>query len=355
MSKTQQLKQFLATPTVRLAAIHLAIIMLLSVSFSVVFYNTSDRQFSRPIGPFSQSMFSPPGGFTKQFDSQVRTLVDERLNQTREALLVRLIWINLGAIFFGSIVSYFLARWSLRPIEEAMEAQTQFVSDASHELRTPLTVLQTTNEIALRKQKLPAAEARELISHNVEEVKKLRDLSNTLLDLLKNSNEPAPLEPVDLQDVVSEAMSSVVVIAQDKNITIEDTVPKLQANTNKALLARIVAVLLDNAVKYSKYDGQVVISANQAGKKVVLHVTDQGIGIRASDLPLIFRRFYRADKSRSSTDVQGYGLGLSIADKIATQLGAKLVVKSTPGRGSTFTVELPAVLGLSNGNNATDD
>lgn len=345
MSKTQQLKQFLTTPTVRLAAIHLAIIMLLSISFSVVFYNTSDRQFSRPIGPFSQSTFSPPGGFTNQFDTQIRSLVDERFNQTREALLVRLIWINLGTLLFGSIVSYFLARWSLRPIEESMEAQTQFVSDASHELRTPLTVLQTTNEIALRKQKLPAAEARELISHNVEEVKKLRDLSNTLLDLLKNSNEPAQLGLVDLQDAVSEAMSSVVVIAQGKDITIEDTVPKLQAHTNKALLARIVAVLLDNAVKYSKRDGQVVISASQAGKKVLLHVTDQGIGIRASDLPLIFRRFYRADKSRSSADVQGYGLGLSIADKIATQLGAKLTVKSTPGRGSTFTVELPAAAG----------
>jgi len=343
MSKQQRLWQFLNTPTIRLAAIHLAIIMILSVGFSVVFYNTSDRQFSRPLQPFAQqdNLRNLRNGFADRFDSELRSAISERFNQTRQELFVRLIWINISALLLGSIISYLLARWSLRPIERTMEAQTQFVSDASHELRTPLTVLQTTNEIALRKKKLPAADARELIAHNVEEVKKLRDLSNTLLDLLKNTNEPVKLASVNLQDVVSEAMSSVVVVAQDKNITIEDTVPKMHAQTNQTLLARIVAILLDNAVKYSEPDRQVTLSASQAGRKAMLHVTDQGIGIRASDLPLIFRRFYRADKSRSSTDVQGYGLGLAIADKISQQLGARVTVKSTAGKGSTFTIELP--------------
>ena len=269
------------------------------------------------------------------------TALEERFDQTRQALLARLIWLNLGALLVGGGISYLLARWSLRPIEDAMEAQTQFVSDASHELRTPLTVLQTTNEIALRKKKLPATEARRLIAHNIEEVKKLKDLANMLLDLLKSTNKPVKLRPVNLQDVVSEAMASVVVVAQDRSIAVEDTVPKLHAQTNQALLARLVAILLDNAVKYSEPGQHVVISAGQAGKKALLHVTDQGSGIRASDLSLIFRRFYRADKSRSSADIPGYGLGLSIADKISQQLGVTIAVKSTPGRGSTFTVELP--------------
>jgi len=343
MSGRQKLSKLLNTPTMRLAAIHLSIIMLLSISFSIVFYNTSDRQFSRPFPlPSAQSSVpSPINGFNNGFNSQIREAIDARFNETRQALFIKLIWINFGALFFGSMLSYLLARWSLRPIEESVEAQTQFLSDASHELRTPLTVLQTTNEIALRKQKIPSDAARDLIEHNVEEVKKLRDLSNMLLDLLKNDNQDVVSSPANLQDVVSEAMSPVVVIAQEKNITIEDTVPNMQVKTNAPLLARIVTILLDNAVKYSDKDSEVVISASELGNKVQLHVTDKGIGIRASDLPLIFRRFYRADKSRSASDVQGYGLGLSIAEKIAKQLGAKLSAQSSVGSGSTFTIELP--------------
>lgn len=333
------------TPTLRLAAIYLALIMLLCISFSIIFYHTSNSQFNRPLPQFGQSTMGGSGDtFTGgRYDSEIRTIIDERFNQTRQALLVRLIWINLATLVAGAAISYVLARWSLRPIEEAMDAQAQFVSDASHELRTPLAVLQTTNEVALRKNKLPAPEAKQLIAYNLEEVKKLRDLSNTLLDLLKNSNDAVVLEPVSLQDVVSEAMGPVVAVAQQKHITIEDIVPKLHARTNQALLARLVAILLDNAVKYSDNGTQVTVSATQSGKKVFLHITDQGIGMRSADMPLIFHRFYRADKSRSSaSDVQGYGLGLSIAEKIAARLDAKITVKSSLGKGSTFTVELPA-------------
>lgn len=335
---TSQIGQFLRTPTMRLAAIHLAIIMSLSIGFSVVFYHTSDRQFARPAAPpaRSESMLWP----NDRFDSELRRAMDERFNQTRQALLVRLVWINIVTLFVGGGISYLLARWSLRPIEEAMEAQVQFVSDASHELRTPLTVLQTSNEIALRKKKLPAAEARTLIEHNVEEVKKLRDLSNMLLDLIRSEHKAAR-ESVQLQDVVSEAMTAVVPVAQAKNIAIEDAVPSIAANTNNAILVRIVVILLDNAIKYSPADTQVVLTARQDSDKVLLEVTDQGIGIRASDMPMIFRRFYRADKSRSTTAVHGYGLGLAIAEKLATQIGATITVESVAGEGSTFRVELP--------------
>lgn len=348
MSRQQRFWKLLSTPTARLTGVHLAIIMLLSISFSVVFYNTSNRQFSRPVPQYGQNMPSRPdgfmnGGYADRFDTEVRETIDEYFTQTRQALFVRLIWLNIAALIIGGGISYLLARWSLRPIEEAMDGQIQFVSDASHELRTPLTVLQTTNEVALRKSSIPASEARKLISHNVDEVKKLKDLSNMLLDLLKNSNAPVVLADVNLQDVVSEAMSPVVAVAQQKNISIDDTVPKLYAKTNQALLARIVAILLDNAVKYSDNDKQVTVSTSQSGKKVFLHVTDNGIGIRATDLSLIFHRFYRADKSRSSVhNTHGYGLGLSIASKIAERLGARITVKSAVGNGSTFTVELPS-------------
>lgn len=338
----QQLMHFFVTPTARLAGIHLAIIMLLSISFSIVFYHTSDRQFARPLPPFSQSLSETSEGFSSRFNDQLRSAIDDRFDQTRQALLLRLIWLNIGTLLLGAGVSYLLARWSLRPIEEAMELQTQFVSDASHELRTPLTVLQTSNEVALRKTKLSAAEVRTLVGHNIEEVKRLKDLSDTLLDLLKGSNDEVYLQKVNLQDVVGDALPPIVSIAQEKNINLEDTVPDVSVQTNRALLARIVAILLDNAVKYSHHNSQVSITAEHTGKKILLHVSDTGIGIRSSDIPLIFNRFYRADKSRSSiAHTQGYGLGLSIAEKIAQRIDANISVKSIIGKGSTFTVELP--------------
>ena len=342
MMSPEHVRQFFTSPTFRLAVIHLAIIMLMSVSFSVIFYHTSDRQFSRPIPPMATQNIhsSPSGDFEGRFNRELRNALDERFNQARQELLLLLVWINIATLLLGAVISYVLARWSLRPIEAAMDAQVQFVSDASHELRTPLTVLQTTNEVALRKSKLTASEARELAVHNVEEVKKLRDLTNTLLDLLKHTDSVV-LESVNLQNVVSEAMTFVVASAQEKNIAVEDTVAQIHVQTNQALLVRIVSVLLDNAVKYSPSDTHVTLSATRAGKKVLLQVTDQGTGIEDAELPLIFRRFYRADKSRGKEDTHGYGLGLSIADKIASQLGARITVRSQVGKGSTFTIELP--------------
>ena len=343
----QQFMDIVKSPTMRLGIIHLAIIMLLSISFSVVFYHTSDRQFARPMPQFGQSVVRYEGDYLDRFDEEIRIAIDDRFDQTRQELLMRLVWINIGALLLGAGISYLLARWSLRPIEEAMAAQTQFVSDASHELRTPLTVLQTTNEVALRKSKLPNAEARELIAHNIEEVKKLRDLSNTLLDLLKNPSASAALTRVNLQDAISDALPPIVGIAQEKNISIEDTVPDLKVHTDQAAITRIVSILLDNAIKYSPEGTKVILSAKRSGKKVLLNIADEGIGIRSSDIPLIFNRFYRADMSRSSLESSshGYGLGLAIANKLATRLGVKLSVKSTVGKGSTFTVEVPTSQG----------
>lgn len=330
---------FLGTPTAKLALTYLAIIMLMSISFSVIFYNTSTRPLDRPI-PGSSQLISPFQN-REMFDSEVRRVIEERFDETRKALMTRLVWINIGALLAGSVISYVLARRSLRPIEESMEAQTQFISDASHELRTPLTVLQTTNEVALRKKKLSIAEAKDLLAHNVTESKKLRDLSNTLLELLKDDTKEVALTSVDIQETVSDSLESIVSTAQAKGITVEDNVKQLHVCSNKALLRQTLDVLLNNAVKYSKPNGVITLSSKQEGKKVYLSVADKGIGILASDLPYIFQRFYRADKSRTSDETSGYGLGLAIADKISKRINVKIEVTSKPGKGSTFTLVMP--------------
>jgi|TARA_B100001245_G_scaffold95938_1_gene69660 two-component system, OmpR family, sensor histidine kinase CiaH len=338
MPSKRKISTFLTTRTAKLAGTYLAIIMLMSVSFSVIFYNSTTRPLNRPapssdvVSPFGQRAF---------LDSQVQQVIEERFAEARQELTLRLVWINLSILVLGAGVSYVLARLSLSPIEEAMEAQSQFISDASHELRTPLTVLQSTNEVALRRKKLTLTDARDLIEYNLAETKKMKELSNTLLELLKDDSKEATFSKVNLQDVTSEALQSIVSYAQSRDISINDKVQPTKVRTNKQILAQLLGVLLSNAVQYSDNGSAITLKSKVVANSVRISVVDKGIGIRAVDLPHIFQRFYRADKSRTNGDSPGYGLGLAIADKLSKKINAKIDVTSKPGSGSTFTVVLP--------------
>ena len=337
---TERVKQFLQSSTARLAASYLAIIMVMSVGFSMVFYNTSFKELGRR---------DPPPTFFSQYSTDLqtgyRTYVVDRVHDARVHLLWNLVLLNTLALLGGAYVSYILARHTLEPIEEAMEAQARFASDASHELRTPLAAIQAENEVALRKEHISEERARELLNSNVEEVKKLRELAEGLLRLAREDNHELHMEAVALSDVTTDAINRVIKAAQAKQIEIDDQTPALKAIGDLPSLTQIVAVLLDNAIKYSDAKKQVRISGEQQGRYVYLHVRDEGQGIAAEHLPHIFDRFYRADSSRSSQNTSGYGLGLSIAYKIIQQHGGSISVTSAPGQGSTFSIKLPAAEG----------
>jgi signal transduction histidine kinase len=221
-----------------------------------------------------------------------------------------------------------------------MDAQSQFVSDASHELRTPLTALQTTNEVALRKKSLSTNDAKTLLRHNVEEIDKLHKLTSSLLSLV-NTNHVDPIcDRVSLQDVVSEAMNSVIPLAQSKNITVDDTVPLIHVIANKSSIVQVLRILIENAIKYSPKKSSIQLSAETIGSDLVLRVIDKGIGIPKSEQGKIFTRFYRVDQSRSKNTHDGYGLGLAIAKNICDHQGMKLTVESIEGKGSTFSIQI---------------
>lgn len=327
-----------SSSTGKLTATYLGIIMAMSISFSIVFYNTSSQQFDRPLPP-TNGIFNPVTNDNVD-RTDIREFIQQRFQETREALLIRLIWLNFLALGLGGLFSYALARWTLQPIEESLEAQNQFVTDASHELRTPLTLLQTSNEVAKRKSKLSKSETDTLINQNIEEIKKLKDLTNSLLDLLKNDSKDISKMASSIQDIVADSMGAVVNLAQSKDIEIEDKTPPIEIETEPNLLSRVITILLDNAIKYSDKGKKITVSAKRTDGHVDIQIKDQGIGMKASDIPFIFRRFYRADKSRTSQDTAGYGLGLAIADKITTKLGGKITVDSKLGKGSTFTIRL---------------
>jgi signal transduction histidine kinase len=322
--------------TLRLAATYLTIIMVMSVGFSTVFYNVSLRELDR----------RPPsaGTITDQAEnifpnSALSQYLDERREESRVALLIDLVVVNLLTLLLGALLSYLLAEKTLRPIEENMEAQAQFVSDASHELRTPLTALLTANEVTLRQKKLSVSEARQVITENVDDIKRLQSLTNSMLGLLREDPTKETWQVLSAQQVFKEAIHLTAVQAEAKRITIHVKATKLRLKANEQQLVQLLTILLDNAIKYSDKKAAVYLTATRQGKYVEFTVRDEGIGMSEEAITHVFTRFYRAEQSRTTP---GYGLGLAIAKKITDAHKGKISVKSELGHGSTFTVLFPA-------------
>ena len=329
---------FLRSSTYRLALTYLSIIMLMSIGFSFVFYNTSTHQLGRQLPPreiINKSIIH------NGFSTDVQGFFKKRISEGRHELLIKLLWLNVLTLGGGAAVSYLLARRTLLPIEDAMEDQTQFVSDASHELRTPLTGIRTSNEVALRKAKLTIEDAKNVIKQNIEDVIKLQSLTDDLLRLANNNDDSYALSPIALQEIVGKAMNQVIAQAQAKDITVNDEVDNVTVLSNKKALVQIITILLDNAIKYSDPKSTITLNSKTTDRFIHLHIRDQGIGISEEAIPHIFKRFYRADQSRSKDHRDGYGLGLSIAAKLAEQIQSEITVESTIKKGAVFTIRLP--------------
>lgn len=320
--------------TLKLTAWYLLIIMLISITFSVVIYNVSSTELNRPLTGVINGQQRMTFNLD-EFEANRRVLVSE----SRERLVLNLVIVNLVTLALGGGASYLLARRTLRPIQEAMDTQGRFTSDASHELRTPLAAMQSEIEVALRDKDVTKSQMKTLLKSNLEEVHKLRGLSDRLLQL--TSEKHISLEPTSLEEVAIAATNQMITAAQAKQISIDNTVSDITVQGNADYLADLLDILLDNAIKYSPPETTVTLSTEQHGRHVYLSVADHGVGIKETDQQHIFDRFYRADTSRSKTAAPGYGLGLPIAQRIAELHGGSIDVESTRGKGSEFTVKIP--------------
>lgn len=329
------MNELFKSASLKLTGWYLLIIMLICISFSVVIYRVSSLEFDRRFPP--KTIVTTNGYFV---DPDILENIRAKLAGESRASLVRNLFLaNVAALAIGGGASYWLARRTLQPIGEAADAQARFISDASHELRTPLTAMHAENEIALRNPSLSKAEMRDLLKSNLEEVDKLHSLSDRLLQL--TNGKDMPMSDVQLEDVAIEAMNRTLQAAQTKGIAIENKIGRATLRGNSASLTDLLSILLDNAVKYSPEKSQIVMSSKLDGKYAQIKVRDHGIGIKASDLPHIFDRFYRADLSRNKHQITGYGLGLSIAQKIVDLHDGNIEVDSIPGKGTTFKVLIP--------------
>lgn len=325
----------------RLTAWYLVIIMFISVMFSIAIYNAASREVQRVIRiqelrtqHLDQNYPAPPEAFFRP-----RSLED--LQESRQRLAILLLIINGGIIIFAGGAAYFLAGITLKPIKKMVDEQNRFISDSSHELRTPLTSLRSEIEVALRNKKLTIVDAKKLLESNLEETISLQVLSDHLLELAQNGNivKPKDMGLLSISEVIKTAIKKVDSQAKNKKITIENNTHNAKILGIQDRLTEVFVILLDNAIKYSDTKGKVNISSKTKPSSVEISITDHGIGIEKGDLPYIFDRFFRADKSRSQTS--GYGLGLSIAKKIVESHNGHITVVSTPSEKTVFSVNFP--------------
>jgi len=227
-------------------------------------------------------------------------------------------------------------------LETAFKRITQFTADASHELRTPTALIRTTAELSLRRDR-DNAEYREALVQILEEAKGTGILIDNLMTLARMDSgaEAVGFSMVDIASILGEASMASQPLTLSKQIQLDREIPDspILVDWDAHALRRLFLILIDNAVKYTPTGGRVFVSLNTNGNAAVAKVQDTGIGMSQEDLPVIFERFYRADKARSRES--GAGLGLSIARWIAKAHRAEILVESVVGQGSTFEVRIP--------------
>ena len=268
--------------------------------------------------------------------------------------------VGLGALGLLFLLNLVFSRWALRPVQRAWAQQQQFIADASHELKTPLTVILANNAILRQRGGDTIASQRQWIESTQMEAERMQGLVTDMLDLARPAPEGAqasegPAGIVDLSRLVEGEALTFEAVAFERELMWECAIDKgITVRGNATRLQRAVAVLLDNACKYTNAGGTVTVTLRAHAREAVLSVRNSGEPIDEADLPHLFDRFYRADAARThnaadaennggepGANTGGYGLGLAIARDIAQAHKGTIAVTSTAQEGTTFTLRLP--------------
>lgn len=250
--------------------------------------------------------------------------------------------IFVGVLSFGVflVLSLLLARWAIRPVEEAWNQQRQFVADASHELKTPLTVIMTNAELLQDAQYDDLA--KETFSESILTMsRQMRFLVERLLELARVDNGTAKMEfsLLDFSELVTDSLLPFEPVYFERKLRLEsDVEPGICIRGSESHLKQVVEILLDNGAKYTSPEGTVMVCLRRQGNNSILSVAGPGVTISREDLKNIFRRFYRIDRARSRDG--SYGLGLPIAESIVTEHGGRIWAESE-GNSNTFFVQIP--------------
>ena len=293
-----------------------------------------------PVRILSQSV-------SRDGQTYVLQIVQDRTGEIRilDALLLVLALGGVVAVLAALAAGSLIARRALVPIRDALRRQREFAADASHELRTPLAVVRASVEHIERNAGRPASEVGSALTDITAEVDHLTALVDDLLLLARSDSGVVELtrEPVELGELVTDATASLAALATDADVQLAVDADRVEVVGDPDRLRQLVTILVDNAIRHGPRGGTVTVSVRGPGgdgsaSEAVLTVDDDGPGIPAADRARVFDRFWRAPGARPG----GTGLGLAIAAWIVERHGGTILVTDRAGKGSRFSVRLPA-------------
>ncbi|NPV42621.1 MAG: HAMP domain-containing protein [Firmicutes bacterium] len=232
--------------------------------------------------------------------------------------------------------------------EEKLERmRKEFVANVSHEIKTPITTIKSYAETLMEGALSDREISQRFLSVIIKEADRMSRLVSDLLQLSRLDYQKTRWvkEPISLVKIVEDVITKLVVTIKQKNMevyqTFEDGFPMILGDRDR--IEQVILNVIGNAVKYTPEGGRIEIKGSSENRRVVLNISDNGIGIPEEDLPRVFERFYRVDKARTR-DLGGTGLGLSIAKQIIEAHDGTIVIDSRYGEGTTVTITLPAYL-----------
>lgn len=259
---------------------------------------------------------------------------------TLRHLMTTCVIIAVAGFVAFMMISIWLARWAIKPVEKAWEQQKQFVADASHELKTPLTVILTNAEM-LQSPDYDHQEKRQFSESILDVSRQMRGLVESLLQLARadQGRQRMNMQVLDLGALAENAVLPFEPVYFERGLLLESHIqPELSVRGDGVALRQVLDILLDNGSKYAAASASAVLTLQRQGKKVQLRFFTPGIPMTQQQCRDIFRRFYRLDEARTMSG--SYGLGLSIAQNIVTAHGGRIWAEGVSG-GNVFTVTLP--------------
>ncbi len=312
---------------IRLSFYYVAIIAVGMIIFSTVFYVYSVQDIRHD------------ASHDTSISAQTRAAaVSHTLGELEGAIIVS----NLVILLILSFLAYLLAGKTLKPIQEALDAQERFSANASHELRTPLAVMKLENEIFLDQEHATAQDARALAKSNLEEIDRMAGMVQSLLVLARNkaTHQLSDSEPFDLSHLVSVIVQRIERLHHSKDIRVELSVlPNVELTGDRKLVEQAITNIVQNAFAYTR-EGFIRVSVGRDRSSVTVRVSDSGIGIDDKDLRRITEPFFKADRSRTQS-VSSFGLGLSIVQEVVELHKGTFSIESVPGQGTTAILAFP--------------
>ena len=277
----------------------------------------------------------------RNFD--VISMINESFNEKYRAWQEKKIKDKYVQIIFGSDMDEkVLLLIDLTPIKKYENLKKDFIANVSHELKTPVAAMKLSLE-TLEEECRDKPEAEKFLRKAIERVNYMEQLIEDLitLSMLESVNFPVKIVEIKLKPFVERVVHDLSEFAEKKEVTVEIDIPEeALIEADEKIFHAIMKNLIDNAIKYNREGGNVVVGFRDLTREVEIYVCDTGPGIPKSHIPFIFERFYRVERSRSRK-LGGTGLGLSIVKLAVERLRGKVEVESEEGKGTCFRIYLP--------------